>query len=230
MLPGAQVYALLQEEISTVRIPPGTALSEKMLAEKLGVSRTPVREALIRLSEDGLVYIVPKSGTFVSPIDVDAVLDAHLIRESLLCATTFLAARNATLDDIDALRADIATQTAAINADNFDGFLDTDDVYHCRLIEISGRRGVLKPVKAAKLQLDRVRYSTIENSAHIDLILRQHTQIVDCIEKRDGRGARRVMREHLQLFLDKVDQLTKNQKILISGAQSIHTRKRRSHP
>ena len=93
MAPGTQVYALLQEEIATIRIPPGTALSEKMLAERLGVSRTPVREALIRLSEDGLVYIVPKSGTFVSPIDVDAVLDAHLIRESLLCATVFLAAR-----------------------------------------------------------------------------------------------------------------------------------------
>jgi DNA-binding GntR family transcriptional regulator len=215
--PGTQVYALLREEIATVRLAPGTALSEKRLAEEMGVSRTPVREALIRLSEDGLVYIVPKSGTYVSAIDLDAVQDAHLIRESLECATVFLAARHATDQDVDSLRQIFETQKALIAADDFDGFLIEDDLFHRRLIEVSGRIGVIKPVQAAKLQLDRVRYSTIESSAHIDLIFKQHEEIIDCLARNDGRGARRVMREHLNLFYDKIEQLARTHTVLITG-------------
>ena len=118
----------------------------------MGVSRTPVREALIRLSEDGLVYIVPKSGTYVSPIDLDAVQDAHLIRESLECATVFLAARHAAESDVEDLRRIFEKQKALIAADDFDGFLTEDDNFHRRLIQVSGRVGVIKPVQAAKLQ------------------------------------------------------------------------------
>lgn len=216
---GAQVYAVLREEIAQVRFAPGAALSEKMLAEELGVSRTPIREALIRLSEDGLVYIVPKSGTYVSPIDLDAVQDAHLIRESLECATVFLAARQATEEDAAGLRDIYTKQKALIGADDFDGFLTEDDAFHRRLIEISGRIGVIKPVQAAKLQLDRVRYSTIESSAHIDLIFEQHADIIDCVEKNDGRGARRVMREHLNLFYAKVEQLAKTHSVAVTGGR-----------
>ena len=75
--PGSQVHAVLQEHIVKGHFLPGQALSEMKLAEELGVSRTPVREALIKLSEDGLVNIVPQSGTYVSPIDVAAVYDSQ---------------------------------------------------------------------------------------------------------------------------------------------------------
>lgn len=215
--PGTQVYAVLREEIAKVRLAPGAALSEKMLAEEMGVSRTPVREALIRLSEDGLVYIVPKSGTYVSPIDLDAVRDAHLIRESLECATVFLAARHAMENDVAELRAIFESQKELVAAEDFDGFLTEDDIFHRRLIEISGRIGVIRPVQAAKLQLDRVRYSTIESSAHIALIFEQHEEIIDCVAKNDGRGARRVMREHLNLFYAKIEQLARTHTVLITG-------------
>jgi DNA-binding GntR family transcriptional regulator len=193
----------------------------------MGVSRTPVREALIRLSEDGLVYIVPKSGTYVSPIDLDAVQDAHLIRESLECATVFLAARHAAESDVEDLRRIFEKQKALIAADDFDGFLTEDDTFHRRLIQVSGRIGVIKPVQAAKLQLDRVRYSTIESSTHIALIFEQHEEIIDCVERNDGRGARRVMREHLNLFYAKIEQLVRTHAVLITGENPKHNRQAR---
>ena len=96
--------------------PPGASLSEQRLARELGVSRTPVREALIKLAEDGLVRVVPQSGTFVAEVDLDRVLDSRLIRESLECAMVVLAARNVDSESTDALRAIVARQQACVAA------------------------------------------------------------------------------------------------------------------
>src|SRR4051812_28202016 len=80
-----QVYDLLRESIVTAELEPGRQLSENELAGRLGVSRTPVREALVRLRDDRLVEIVPQLGTFVAPISGRAVADAQFVREALEC-------------------------------------------------------------------------------------------------------------------------------------------------
>src|SRR3954471_1060919 len=87
-----RVYDALREAIVSAELEPGRRLSENELADLLGVSRTPVREALVRLRDDRLVAIVPQLGTFVTLIGSDAVADAHFVREALECSAVRIAA------------------------------------------------------------------------------------------------------------------------------------------
>src|SRR5471030_2616454 len=98
-----QAYQALRDAVVCGELEPGRQLSENELAELLGVSRTPVREALIRLRDDRLVEIVPQLGTFVTRISVAAVEDAQFIREALECAAVRIAATAADAGDISAL-------------------------------------------------------------------------------------------------------------------------------
>src|SRR3954471_10676901 len=103
-----RVYANLRDAIVRAELAPGRQLSENELAASLGVSRTPVREALQRLRDDRLVEIVPQLGTFVSRISNRALGDAQFVRESLECAAIRLAAERAQPADILALKAILA--------------------------------------------------------------------------------------------------------------------------
>ncbi len=214
--PGSQVYAVLREHIVKAHFLPGTALSEKRLAEELGVSRTPVREALIRLAEDGLVNIVPQSGTYVAPLDVAAVYDSQLIREALECATVFAAARKAGPKEADDLKHILAEQKRHLAAGDHEGFIAADDALHNRLIEISGHKGVARTVQGAKLHLDRIRYIAGEDSPHIHYVIGQHEEIIDRVIHHDGRGARRAMRGHLRLVFEKLDRLLWERQVLFA--------------
>ncbi len=86
-------FAWLRDEILSGRLRPGQALSENEIAQRLGVSRTPVREAIIRLESEGLLVVRPQVGTTVAPIDVDAVSDVQFLREAIECRTVGLAAQ-----------------------------------------------------------------------------------------------------------------------------------------
>ena len=91
---GPQIYQFLLNAIVTVRLSPGIGLKEKEVIKRLGVSRTPLREALLRLEDEGLVQIFPQSGTYVSKIKIEAVLESQFICEALKCSIECYAARN----------------------------------------------------------------------------------------------------------------------------------------
>src|SRR4051794_5238427 len=95
-----QVYVHLRASIVTAELEPGRQLSENELAGRLGVSRTPIREALVRLRDDRLVEIVPQLGTFVAPISDRGLSDAQFVREALECAAVRLAAQKQTPADV----------------------------------------------------------------------------------------------------------------------------------
>src|SRR3954447_18671728 len=133
-----QVYDRLRPAIVTAELEPGRQLSENEAAAWLHVSRTPVREALVRLRDDRLVEIVPQLGTFVAKISGQALGDAQFVRESLECAAIRLAAERATDADVLALRAILAGQAAARDAGKPDAFYILDDELHAALCELSG--------------------------------------------------------------------------------------------
>lgn len=228
--PGGQVYAVLREHIVKGHFLPGVTLSEKRVAEELGVSRTPVREALIKLSEDGLVNIVPQSGTYVAPIDLDAFYDSQLVREALECATVFTAAQKIAPEEAEELGEILAAQKRTLDEGNHEGFVESDDLLHLRLMEISGHGGVARTVQGAKVHLDRVRYIAGEDSPHISQAISQHEEIVDRVVNHDGRGARRAMRVHLRLVFEKIDRLLWERNVLFSGEQGDRPNKRSGRP
>jgi DNA-binding GntR family transcriptional regulator len=196
-----QVQQLLRGLIETAEFPPGLRLSENDLAERLGVSRTPVREALLGLREDRLVDIVPQLGTFVTRITRAALEDAQFIRQSLECAAVSDAAHQADADDIAALRAIVVRQARTRDAGDLDCFYALDDEFHSRLCGIGGRAVAWSISQRASGHLNRVRRLSLPMHDYIAEMVSQHTAVVDAVAEHDAGGAEAALRAHLSRVL-----------------------------
>ncbi len=197
----AQVYGQLRRVILTGRLAPGTALSENELSAQFGISRTPCREALIRLAEDGLVTIYAQRGTVVAPIDADGVAQAQFIREALEVAVVGELAGRAERPDLDGARALLREQARAAAKHAHDRFFELDEAFHRELCALAGRAPVWPVIAGVKTQLDRVRFLSLPDPRRIADILEQHGHIINAVDGGNVAGARRAMRTHLRAVL-----------------------------
>ncbi len=136
------IFDRLYADILALRMPPGMLLQEKRIAEEFNVSRTPVREALLRLSEGGLVDIYPQSGTVVSRVPVSAIPEAVVVRKSLEGTTVERAAEVATAADIDRLNSIISRQRSLAALGDTSAFHEEDEAFHEAVAEIAGYPGI----------------------------------------------------------------------------------------
>jgi DNA-binding GntR family transcriptional regulator len=192
-----RVYLCLRRRIVGMDMLPGTRVVERDIAEEFGTSRTPVHEAVQRLADEGLIEIVPRSGTFVARIPLDALDEANLVRHALETAIIEKAAARVGPDDAARLRAILAEQEAAITANDFGTFHRTDERFHALLAELSGYPGVWPIIQQAKTQMDRYRQLTLPLEGRMAGVLEEHRAVVDAIEARDPARAVAAMREHL---------------------------------
>ncbi len=192
------VYEDLHGQIVRGALRPGDPMSETRVAERYGLSRTPVREVFWRLREDGFLRVVPQVGTWVAPINVPAVHDSGFVREALECAAIPDAARRAAPADGTRLRGLVAQQEAALAASDFAAFFAMDEAMHHHLIGMAGRPFVWQVIAGAKAQLDRVRFLSLSDPDWPGMILGQHHAIVDRVLAGDGAGAAAVMQAHLR--------------------------------
>ena len=123
------VHAAIRDAIVRAELPPGAKLSENELADRFGVSRTPIREALGRLRDDRLVQVVPQLGTYVSRLSIQAIGDAQFIREALECAAIRPAAEQAGEEDIAALEENLRSQERVRDSGDLDAWYLLDDGY-----------------------------------------------------------------------------------------------------
>jgi DNA-binding GntR family transcriptional regulator len=197
-----QIHQLLRERIVAGALMPGQALSENELAASHGVSRTPVREALGKLEEDGLIRIIPQYGTFVAPIVPEHVYANQFIREALECACLGEAAARCGDADARELRALLSRQrTAETDA----VFFEADEAMHRRLMAIGGQAHAWRIVETAKLHLDRVRHLAVRSTLKRRAIISEHAVIVDRVASGDAAGATAAMRAHLRGVYDSID-------------------------
>ena len=202
-----QAYAALREAIVRAELEPGRQLSENELAARLGVSRTPVREALVRLRDERLVEIVPQLGTFVTRISTQAVADAQFIREALECACARRAAELATEEDVAALEDNLRAQERARDAADFDAFYLLDDAFHHALCDLSEHRAVWPLSQRAKSHLNRVRRLSMPLDAYLSEMYDQHRQVVSAVADNDPDGAETMLRHHLRDVLHAVPRI-----------------------
>jgi DNA-binding GntR family transcriptional regulator len=195
------IHEHLLDEILSLQLPPGTALQEKLIAEEFGVSRTPVREAIIRLAEAGLVDIFPQSGTFVSRVPVNAIPEAVMIRKALEGATVETAAEAAGAAGVTRLDAIIARQRTLAGAGDTGAFHEADEAFHEAIADVSGHPGVWKLLKQVKVQIDRARRLTLPVLGRMDLVIAEHVIIRDAIAARDPAAARAAMMIHLSAVI-----------------------------
>ena len=204
-----QIVSALRQGIVEMRLRPGEALSEKDIAGRFGVSRQPVREAFIKLSEAGLVEIRPSRGTFVMKISVREVANARFVREAIECSMARNACRLATQAQIAALRGLIDEQRAAAVANDYWRFNDRDETFHRSIAEIVQCDYAWRIVEAARIQTDRVRYLSLPDATSMPLLITQHEEIVRQIEARDADAAERAMSRHLREILIALPRLAK---------------------
>lgn len=197
----AAIHEHLFAAILSLQLPPGTPLQEKLLAEQFGVSRTPVREAIIRLAEAGLVDIFPQSGTFVSRVPVRAIPEAVLIRKALEGVTVEAAAEAGGAAEILRLDAVIARQRSVASLGDANAFHEADEAFHETVADISGHPGVWKLLKQVKVQIDRARRLTLPVLGRMDKVIGEHIIIRDAIAARDPVAARAAMMIHLSAVI-----------------------------
>lgn len=196
------VYAELRRRIITLQSPPGSGISENELAADLGVSRTPVREALIKLSDDGLVQVFPQVGTFVALVDVARVRDAQFLREAVEVASLGTLAPEQVLDHdvVASLQANLATQRANLGDD--DAFFALDEEFHRGLMRLAGHEGSWAAVASAKSHLDRARRLGMAHLHPNAEMAGQHEAVLAAVVAGDLPGAIDVLRDHLRNVLD----------------------------
>ncbi|WP_341727864.1 GntR family transcriptional regulator [Brooklawnia sp.] len=197
------VYAELRARIVTLQYPPKAAISEKDLATELGVSRTPVRESLLKLRDEGFVQVFPQVGTFVSHVDINRVNLAQFVREAIECTALEGFVRNGeSAEHLDALHENLEAQlTVKPNGTGIDDFFQLDEGFHRELLALTGRQGAWPIVFAEKGHLDRARRFGLAIHTSYAHFIEQHAQIVDSIEKDDVTTAVAVLREHLREIL-----------------------------
>ncbi|MBO9101147.1 MULTISPECIES: GntR family transcriptional regulator [unclassified Rhizobium] len=203
-----QVYERLRRAITTLAMLPSEALSEKDLSLQLGVSRTPVREALIRLADEGLIDILPQRGSFVAPIRIHDVEEAQFIRESLEVAVVKRLAGRCSTQFLTDIKANLSRQELAVAQDDGDLFLELDEAFHRGFCEEAGLSKSWRVIQTVKLQMDRVRYLSLPDPAHLKTLLEQHWKIVHAIEDGDRELASNAMSAHLQEVLRTAQRLS----------------------
>jgi DNA-binding GntR family transcriptional regulator len=196
-----QAYRALRDAIVAAELEPGQRISENELAERLAVSRTPIREALIRLRDERFVQIVPQLGTFVTRISVAAVEDAQFIRESLECAAVRLAATRAQDGDIAALAGLVRRQAEVTGHGDYDRFAVLDDEFHAALCEMAGRPVAWEVAQRVKGHLNRVRRLSLPQPRYLDEMVAEHRLVLEALDQRDPDAAEATLRHHLRMVL-----------------------------
>jgi DNA-binding GntR family transcriptional regulator len=204
-----EVFSLLYEKIIQGEWLPGQRLSENEVAQSLGISRTPVREALIRLGQVGLVSAYPQVGTVVSPIRLSEVYDNQFLRETIECRTVSIAAERCTDKAAAKLRDLIERQLKCCTPGREAGFFALDDEMHRSLIELAGRPAIWRVLRDAKAQLDRVRHLSLHDIAWIRRNIAEHQEIVRQVVERNGDGAAAAMRKHLSNVFQTIERISR---------------------
>jgi DNA-binding GntR family transcriptional regulator len=199
-----QVYLALREAIVAAELEPGRQLSENELAERLGVSRTPVREALVRLRDERLIAIVPQLGTFVTLISPQAVADANFVREALECSAIRLATER--IDDVQLheLQVNLAAQDRAVQDDDPTAFDALDETLHRLLCEASGHDIAWSLARRANGHLDRIRRLSLPQPEYLGEMHADHREVVAAVAEGDADRAESALRHHLRMVLSQV--------------------------
>lgn len=197
-----QIFGFIRDAIVSMELLPGQMISETALAQQFGVSRTPVREALIQLANIGFVEVLPQRGTYVSKFSMDKILQARFIREALEVAVVKHLASNSSetlrLDVVNSCELIIENQKTAAADNDPVAFQSLDDKFHQALASCTQYPRVATLIEAEKAHMDRVRSLSLHISGQYKRILNQHAAIIKAIKSGSTEKAAIAMSTHLQ--------------------------------
>lgn len=192
------VYRTLKEGIMTLRLAPGTVMSTKEMAERLNVSRTPVREAFIRLQSEELVDIIPQRETTVSRIDLKRVEQERFVRESLELSVVDRFLENCKPEHFALLRDSIEEQKRFYDEKQYADFVDSDNRMHQLFFDVAGQHLAWELIMNFNGHYNRIRILTVRVEDTIVNTIRQHMKIVDLMEQGQIEQVRHELNEHVK--------------------------------
>jgi DNA-binding GntR family transcriptional regulator len=197
------VYRTIKANIVSLDLPPGTMVSETELSVELGVSRTPVREALIELNRSNLVEIYPQRGSFISLIDSELVDEARFLRLVLEKAMVELVCDSATQEMLSGLEENLRLQEFYLENTSPEKILELDNEFHKLLFLICKKEYSYKMLETMSVHFDRVRSLSI-SAIRDKKIVSDHKELIDAIKSKDKEMAKTIITKHLTRY--KIDE------------------------
>lgn len=220
---GSQAYQELKRLILERRLSPGEKINEAELAQALGISRTPIREALNRLAKEGLVNIFPQRGAFVVEFSAKDVEELFLIREKLEGLAAYLAAERITTKDVEKLESCVQGFREPFSEREINRYAREDFKFHQTIVTLSEARRLISLISTLHDYIRIFRLTTIGLSGRMRNSLEEHKRIIRALKKKEPVAAENAMREHIRhvrqgvmenihLFLDKAKGPTQEKK------------------
>lgn len=204
-----KVYQSLKAAIMSLAYPPGSVLRKTQICSELGVSRSPVSEAITRLAAEGLVKVVPQAGTYVARFSMDDIREGAFLREALEVAAVEHLARIITGEQIAKLQRNLRIQSIHLEDGDTAGFYELDGELHRMLLDFTGYRRLARLAETSWVQVNRARQLLLPEPGRMESTLAEHRTIVDALQAHDPQAARAATRTHLRQlikFLEPLEQ------------------------
>lgn len=202
-----RVYNSLKDAILSLAFQPGQILRKGDICEQLGISRSPVAEAVTRLAAEGLVNVVPQAGTFVTKFSMDEIREGAFLREALELAAVELVASTITDDQLVQLRRNLRVQQAFVDDDDIQGFYKLDADMHQMILGFTQYRRLGLIAETSWLQVNRARQLILPNPGRVKDTLEEHRAIISALASRDPAIARQATKTHLRQLLTYLEAL-----------------------
>lgn len=204
-----RVYLAVKHAILALDFPPGAILRKAPICERLGVSRAPVADAITRLGAEGLVDVVPQSGTRVSFLSVSEIREGVFLREALELAAVAKVARDLTEDQRRMLSRNMRLQALLIEDGDVPGFYQADEEFHTLLMKFTGFPHLANVAQTVSLQVSRARMLLLPTPGRVAETLVEHRAIFDAVLDHDEKAAQDAMQRHLGQLMPRIEALEK---------------------
>ncbi len=213
----ARLYDELRQQIISLALPPDSTISRNEIAERFNVSQSPVREAMMRLEQDGLIISYPQSRTVVTRIDVARIREEHFLRVSVECEVVRALAEKRDPSLMVKARGFLKLQEALVDdTEQAVMFKQLDEAFHNALFAAVNQANLHGHITARCGHLARLRTLDLPREEKMESVLEGHRAILDAIETGDGDHAARVMRKHLSGSLERLPQIRAENEALFS--------------
>lgn len=192
------VLEAIREAIINGSLKPRERLMEIQMAEELGVSRTPIREALRKLELEGFIVMVPRKGAYVADISTKDIADVFEIRASLEGLAAALAAERVTEEELEFMERCLVIKAEAIASSDFDKLVDIDTKFHEAIYKASRNERLVTIVNNLREQIQRLRTTSLSVPGRMYQSLKEHRTIVEALQSRDVSLARQVAQDHIE--------------------------------
>ena len=191
------VFESIRGAILSGTIKPGERLMEVQMAEKLGVSRTPIREAIRKLELEGLVNMVPRKGVYVADLSIKDITDVLEIRSALEGLAASLASTRVTAEDIKEIEKAVEEFNEAIKGEDFELIVEKDLKFHDSIFKASGNEKLVVLTNNLREQIQRFRVMILKNSSGLKDLSVEHREIADAISSKDADKAQELATRHI---------------------------------